>query len=256
MLRISDTNSIRFLTIENPDRRNAIAPHEFLELRDIVTEFEASDARVLVITGAGADFSSGLDLAAGGALQGGLAAMTSAVEGVSAAAVALFRCTKPTVAAVDGVAAGAGLNLALCCDITIASARARFTEIFAKRGLALDFGGTWLLPRLVGLARAKELALTGREFGAGEALDLGLIAEVVEPDRLQQRAAEVAAGLAAGAPLAQRFIKQGLDRSFDMSFEEATAVEAQAQGLLLTSEDAMEGFIAFLEKRPPRFQGR
>lgn len=255
MFRVTDDGPIRTLTINNPDRRNAIAPDEFARLRNAFLEFEASDARVLVITGAGEDFCSGLDLVSGGAFQGGMVAMTEAMESTSGAAVALFRTSKPTLAVVDGVAAGAGINLALCCDIVIASDRARFTEVFARRGLTLDFGGTWLLPRLVGLARAKELALTGRVFGAAEALAYGMIAEVVPVANLRARAAEVAAELAAGAPLAQRFITTGLDRSFEMSFEEAAAYESQSQALLLTSEDAMEGFLSFFEKRPPRFKG-
>jgi 2-(1,2-epoxy-1,2-dihydrophenyl)acetyl-CoA isomerase len=178
------------------------------------------------------------------------------MERTSGAAVSLFRCTKPTIAAVDGVAAGAGINLALGCDIVIASNRARFTEVFVRRGLTIDFGGTWLLPRLVGLARAKELALTGRIIGAAEALEYGMIAEVVDRDALAERAAELAARLASGAPLAQRMIKRGLDRSFEMSFEEAAAYETQTQAMLLTSEDAAEGFMAFLEKRDPDFEGK
>lgn len=256
MFKTEDTGEVRTLTIDNPERRNAIGSEEFGRLRDAFVDFEASDQRVLVITGAGEDFCSGLDLTASGSFEGGIAPMTEAMERTSGAAVALFRTTKPTIAAVDGVAAGAGINLALCCDVVIASDRARFTEVFVKRGLTLDFGGTWLLPRLVGMARAKELALTGRVFGAAEALEYGMISEVVPPDTLRERAMGLASELAAGAPLAQRFIKAGLDRAFDMSFEEAAAYEAQAQALLLTSEDAMEGFVSFFEKRDPEFEGK
>lgn len=256
MFRVADTDRVRTLTIDNPSRRNAIGPREFGELGALFEDFEASDARVLVVTGEGDDFCSGLDLAAGGTFEGGMAGFKASMELTSGAAVSLFRCTKPTVAAVDGVAAGAGVNLALGCDIVIASDRARFTEVFVRRGLTLDFGGTWLLPRLVGLARAKELALTGRVIGAADALDYGMITEVVAPEALMDRAAELAAHLADGAPLAQRIIKRGLDRSLEMSFEEAAAYETQAQAMLLTSEDAMEGFVSFLEKRDPDFQGK
>jgi 2-(1,2-epoxy-1,2-dihydrophenyl)acetyl-CoA isomerase len=256
MFRVSDTDSVRTLVIDNPARRNAIGPQEFGELGALFEEFEASDARVLLVTGAGEDFCSGLDLTAGGTFEGGVAGFKASMEQTSGAAISLFRCTKPTVAAVDGVAAGAGINLALGCDIVLASDRARFTEVFVRRGLTIDFGGTWLLPRLVGLARAKELALTGRVIDAAEALEYGMVAEVVAPDALHGRATAIAAELAAGAPLAQRFIKRGLDRSFEMSFEEAAAYETQAQSLLLTSEDAAEGFVAFLEKRDPDFRGR
>ncbi|NQV08128.1 enoyl-CoA hydratase/isomerase family protein, partial [bacterium] len=163
---------------------------------------------------------------------------------------------KPTVAAVDGVAVGAGMNLALGCDVVVASDRARFSEIFVRRGLTVDFGGTWLLPRVVGLARAKELALTGRVFGADEALAYGVVLEVVEAVALRDTALRYAESLALGAPLAQRFIKAGLDRSFGMSFDEVLAYENQAQAVCLMSEDLIEGIASFMQKRDPEFKGR
>jgi 2-(1,2-epoxy-1,2-dihydrophenyl)acetyl-CoA isomerase len=148
------------------------------------------------------------------------------------------------------------MNLALGCDVAVASTRARFSEIFVRRGLTVDFGGLWVLPRRVGLARAKELALTGRIVGAEDALRYGLVAEVVAPEALRRRAGEVAAELAAVAPLAQRFTKMGLERSFEMSLEEALEFESQAQAVCLTSQDVVEGVTAFLEKRPSRFTGK
>ena len=172
------------------------------------------------------------------------------------AVTALHRLTKPSIAAVDGVAVGAGLNMAIGCDIVIATDRARFAEIFVKRGLTLDFGGTWLLPRLVGLARARELALTGRIIGAAEALDIGLVTSVVSVADLDAAVASAAAQLAAGAPLAQAMIKRALDRSSEMSFEQALAFEEQAQAILLASDDLKEGASAFIEKREPKFRGR
>jgi 2-(1,2-epoxy-1,2-dihydrophenyl)acetyl-CoA isomerase len=177
------------------------------------------------------------------------------LEQVGAAALGLYRCPKPTIAAIDGVAAGAGLNLALGCDVAISSDRARFTEVFVRRGLTLDFGGTWLLPRRVGLARAKEMSLTGRIVDAAEAERIGLVARVVPAADLVETVRTTAAELAAGAPLAQRFIKSGLDRSSEMTFEQSLAFEQNAQSLLLTSEDFMEGVVSFLEKRPPEFRG-
>lgn len=171
------------------------------------------------------------------------------------AVLALHRLPKPTIAAVDGVAAGAGMNLAIGCDVVVATSGARFSEVFVKRGLALDAGGDWLLPRLVGLARAKDLALTGRVVGGTEAVDIGLAARLVEPDQLEEIVHELANELAAGAPLAQRFIKTGLSRSFDMSFEQVLAYEQQSQAALLASEDVREGVRAFLEGRTPDFSG-
>jgi enoyl-CoA hydratase/carnithine racemase len=154
------------------------------------------------------------------------------------------------------VAVGAGMNLALCCDLIVASDRARFSEIFVKRGLMVDFAGTWLLPRRVGLARARELALTGRMLGAAEALEYGIINEMVPVGELRSRAAAIASDLAAGAPLALALTKAALERSFGMSFQEALELESHGQALCLSSEDAAEGVRAFLEKRSPRFEGR
>lgn len=151
---------------------------------------------------------------------------------------------------------GAGMNLAIGCDIVIATDRARFAEVFVKRGLTVDFGGTWLLPRLIGMARARELALTGRVIDAAEALDIGLVTAVVAPGELAAAVDAMAARLAAGAPLAQRFIKTGLSRSLDMTFEQAIAYENQAQAALLASEDFREGITAFLDKQDPSFGGR
>ena len=255
MFPVTDDGAVRTLTIDNPARRNAIPVDQWTALAETIEAFEASDARVLVVTGRGDDFCSGLDVGSA-TPTGGVAAWHRSMSEVSSAARALHATSKPTIAAVDGVAAGAGMNLALGCDILLASDRARFTEVFVRRGLTVDFGGTWLLPRRIGLARAKELALSGRILSAQEAFEYGIASRVLPQQELQGEAATLGADLAAGAPLAQRFIKAGLDRSFEMSFEEALAYEAQAQAILLTSADAAEGLISFLEKRPPEFEGR
>lgn len=255
MFTVRHEGPVRWLTIENPRRRNAIPVDQWGRLAELLDEFGASDARVLVVTGAGEDFCSGADLGSDftlGSAAEGYEAMTQA----GAAAAALHRLPKPTVAAVDGVAFGAGLSLAIGCDVVIASERARFSVVFVRRGLAVDFAGTWLLPRLVGMARAKELALSGRTIGADEALEYGMVSRVVPAEELAAHAGEVAAELSAGAPLAQRLIKAGLDRSLEMSFEQALAYERRSQALLLSSRDAAEGLAAFVQKRDPHFEGR
>lgn len=255
MFEVRDDGAVRTLIISNPGRRNAIPSGQWSRLAELLSDFEASAQRVLVVTGAGEDFCSGADMGSDfvpGVLTDGYEMM----DRVGAAAGALHRITKPTLAAVDGVAAGAGLNLALGCDLLVASDRARFSEIFVRRGLTLDFAGTWLLPRRIGLARAKDLALTGRVFDVAEAERLGLVSRVVPAALLAGEVAALASELAAGAPLAQRMVKAGLDRSFEMSFEQALSFEQAAQSLLLTSADFFEGVSAFLEKRPPGFTGR
>ncbi len=256
MFRTEDHGPVRVLVIDNPARKNAIPPTGWPQLAAALDEFGASEQRAMVVIGAGGDFCSGADLGDTTAGPGTIADRYETMSLVGRAATALRRLAKPTVAAVDGVAVGAGMNLALGCDIVLATPEARFSEIFVRRGLTVDFGGTWLLPRLVGLARAKELALTGRFVSGVEAVDLGLVARVVDPDGLRTAALELAGELAAGAPLAQRFIKAGLERSLGMSFEEALAFEDQAQAICLSSEDVVEGVSAFLAKRPPEFRGR
>ncbi len=251
-----DRGRVRRLTMSAPGTKNAIPRNGWIELAEAFEAFETSDQRTLVITGDDGDFSAGADLSADFSGFGTAAANAGYMELPNRAALALHRISKPTVAAVDGVAVGAGMNLALGCDVVIATERARFAEIFVNRGLTLDFGGTWLLPRLVGLARAREIALTGRMVGADEALEIGLVVEVVDHGAIDDRAMEVAAGLADGAPLAQHLIKVALDRSSSMTFEQALAFEGQAQSTLLGSEDLFEGAAAFFQKRPPDFKGR
>ncbi len=254
MLSTNDRGPIRWLTIDGP-HKNAIPADGWADLGTAFRDFEKSDQRVLVITGANGEFCSGADLG-GERIDTGAVARYQGMKVVDEAALALHRITKPTVAAVDGVAVGAGMNLALGCDLVIATDRSRFAEIFVRRGLTVDFGGTWHLPRLVGLQRAKELALTGRMVQADEALALGLVIDIVTPAELEQRATDLAEELAAQAPLGQMFAKQAINSALSKTLGEALAFEAQSQAICLNSEDAIEGVSAFLGKRPPEFRGR
>jgi len=255
-LSTADSGAVRTLTMSNPGRKNAVPPVGWTEFAETFRAFEDSDQRVLIVTGAGGEFCAGADMNRGNIENPSAAENAARMRTISTAVTGLHRLTKPTVAAVDGVAVGAGMNLALGCDIIIATDRARFAEIFVKRGLTLDFGGTWLLPRLVGLARARELALTGRIVNADEALNIGLVSRVVSPDELESTVTDLASSLAKGAPLAQSVVKRALDRSSSMSFEQALAFEEHAQAILLGSEDLVEGAASFIEKRPPEFKGQ
>ncbi len=255
-LLTTDDGEIRTLTFDRPERKNAVPPEGWVVLRDAFIDFEKSEARVLIVTGAGGEFCAGADLDRSRSAMGeSVTHRHRRMKNVGEAASTLHRTNKPTIAAVDGVAVGAGMNLALGCDVVIASTRARFSEIFVRRGLTVDFGGTWLLPRIVGLQRAKELALSGRIVEAEEALAIGLVVELVPSDQLADRAQNMAQGFLEGAPIAQMFAKQGLDASFESSFAESLSWEGQSQAIAMGTADVQEGMAAFLEKREPDWRG-
>jgi 2-(1,2-epoxy-1,2-dihydrophenyl)acetyl-CoA isomerase len=257
-LRVERAGGVVTLTIDRPGRKNAITGDMWRGLVEIFDDVATRrDDRVLVITGADEAFCSGADLtaAADGDAPTGAGASVASMRTVGRAALRLHELPLPTIAAVNGVAAGAGCNLALGCDLIVASDRARFTEIFAKRGLALDFGGSWLLPRLVGLHRAKELAFLADIVDANEAERIGLVNRVVPHDRLQAEVGALAARLATMPPLQLAVIKRQLNDAFSHTMAEAIEFEDVAQALMFTSSDTAEAMIAFAEKREPRFTG-
>jgi 2-(1,2-epoxy-1,2-dihydrophenyl)acetyl-CoA isomerase len=226
-----------------------------------------AEDRVVVLTGAGGDFCSGADLSSRGEGDrgegdrggGGRDAGGGALERmrrVNASCLALHRLPQPTIAKVRGVAVGAGCNLALGCDLVVAAEGARFSEIFARRGLSLDYGGSWVLPRRVGLHRANELALLAEIVGAAAAAAMGLVNRVLPDAELDAFVDDWARRLAAGPPLALAASKRLLQDSLGSSLEEALEAEAEAQVRNFASADTAEAMRAFLEKREPRFTGR
>ena len=241
------------VTLNRPAKKNAINGTMWNELLEVFREVADSDDRVLVLTGAGDAFCSGADLSdPAGAVGSGLDRMRH----VGDVALALHRIPKPTIAKVNGVAAGAGLNMALGCDLVVASDEARFSEIFAKRNLSLDFGGTWLLPRLIGLHRAKELAFFADVISAKEAQDFGIVNRVVAATELDAFVADWAARLAAGPPVALSMTKTMLNSSAATSFAQALEDEARCQSVNFATSDMAEAVAAFVEKRDPKFEGR
>jgi 2-(1,2-epoxy-1,2-dihydrophenyl)acetyl-CoA isomerase len=244
------------ITLNRPEKKNAMNGPMWQELLSIFREVSASDARVLVITGAGGAFCSGADLSGGGADTGQSRHQWYAMRNVADVALALQRIPQPTIAKVGGVAAGAGCNLALACDLIVASDEARFSEIFARRGLSLDFGGSWLLPRLVGLHRAKELAFFADILSAKEAEAMGLVNRVVPAGELDAFVDDWASRLASGPPIALAQTKRLLTNSFEVTLEQALEDEGWAQTVNFTTNDVAEAMRAFLEKREPKFEGR
>ena len=245
-------------TLNRPDKKNAITGEMWLGLIDL---FEAvagnPEDRVLVITGTGDGFCSGADLSDSGSADAakGAGGALAGMRNVGRAALGLHDLAKPTIAAVNGVAAGAGLNLALGCDLVIASERARFSEIFSKRGLVVDFGGSWVLPRLIGMHQAKELVLLADVIDATEAERIGLVNRVVAHSDLGTTVGELANRLANMAPLALAASKRLLNQSFAVSMAEAIEGENTAQALMASTRDTAEAILAFFERREPRFGG-
>ena len=249
---VSRADGVVTVTLNQPRRKNAIPAQGWADLRDAFSSVRLGQDRVVVVTGAGEDFCAGADLSVMSGESHSLVAMSVVTE----VCLALHRIPVPTVARIDGVAVGAGMNLALACDFVIASSRARFSEIFIKRGLSVDFGGSWLLPRLVGLHKAKELVLLGDILSAEQARELGVVGRVVPPGELDAAVAELVAKLAASPPIAAWLSKQMLNDSFEMSLQQALDAESRNQAVNLALEDAREARDAFLEKRQPVFRGR
>lgn len=245
------------VTLNRPEKKNAISWAMFAEIKKA---FEAADedpeVRCVVITGAGDSFCSGADLSDPSAMVSSAFELKDRMRYVHEVARSVTTCSKPVIAKVTGVAAGAGCNLALSCDLVVASNEASFVEIFVRRGLVTDFGGSWALTRLLPLNRAKEMALLGRPVAAEEANELGLLNRLCDASEVDAVVAELAGEVAGLPPRTVSLIKENLNRAHERSFEENLEAEATAQALTFTSEDTREAVIAFLEKRQPRFTGR
>ncbi len=244
------------LIIDNPARKNAITDAMWGEFENAARELATDESvRVVVVTGSGDEFCSGADLSAGG--EGAISAhWTRRMEQVNRAALALHDLPQPVIARVDGVAAGAGANLALGCDLVIASDRSRFSEIFTKRGLSVDFGGSWLLPRLVGLHKALELCLLADIVDADEAFRIGLVNRIVPAAELDAAVDDWVERLLALPPIALTSVKRLVHLGSQSTFPEALAAEGVAQAVNFTTDDTTEAMVAFLQKRTPTFRGR
>jgi 2-(1,2-epoxy-1,2-dihydrophenyl)acetyl-CoA isomerase len=246
------------VTMNRPERKNAANGKMLEELRDVFEEVERDpDDRVLVLTGAGGAFCSGADLGdPNGPATGTAVPGIIRMRRLGDVALALHRLTKPSIAKVDGVAVGAGFSLALGCDLVVASDRARLSMIFSRRGLSLDNGASWLLPRLIGMARAKEVAFFAEMLDAQAALDFGLVNRVLPLDELDAFVADWARRLAEGPPLALAMTKTLLHASYSLSMAEAVEDEARCQAINFATDDTAEAMMAFAQKRDPRFTGR
>jgi len=254
-LLIDRAGGVVTVTLNRPEKKNAINDamwNELLETFLAIANNTVED-RVVVVTGAGGAFCSGADIGGGRVEEtNGLTSMRH----IGDVCTALHSLPQPVIAKVVGVAAGAGLNLALGCDLIVASDDARFSEIFARRGLSIDFGGSWVLPRLVGLHKAKELVLLADIIDAKEAQEIGIVNRVVPATEIDAFVDDWSARLAAGPPLALSMSKRLLNQSSAVSLAQALEAEALAQNVNFQSTDTAEAMLAFVEKREPRFEGR
>lgn len=255
-IEVSRASGIVTVTLNRPAKKNAANAQMWNELLETFRAIASNaEDRVVVLTGAHGEFCAGADLTGGGTGAPGQHQLAQ-MRHVGDVALALHRLPIPVIAKVRGVAVGAGCNMALGCDLVVASDNARFSEIFARRGLSIDFGGSWLLPRIVGMHRAKELALFADIIDAAEAERIGLVNRVVPDSEIDEFVANWAARLAAGPPIALAMTKRMLDNSLQVTLEEALDDEGVAQSLNFTTADTAEAMKAFVEKREPRFEGR
>jgi 2-(1,2-epoxy-1,2-dihydrophenyl)acetyl-CoA isomerase len=260
-----DDEGVLWLTLNRPEAGNSITPDQRDRMIELLGDASArAEVRVVVITGTGKHFCTGADLRASrpgpsppeGAPERLVGDVARAIRGGAQRLVgAVLDCEKPVIGAVNGTAAGIGAHLALACDLVLAADRARFIEVFVRRGLVPDGGGAWLLPRLVGVQRAKELVFFGDEVPAAEAQRIGLVNRVVPADELEKLATEWASRLAAGPTRALSLAKGLLNRSFDSDRDTAFREEAAAQEINMGSHDGREGVQAFVERRDPEFRG-
>jgi 2-(1,2-epoxy-1,2-dihydrophenyl)acetyl-CoA isomerase len=262
-VRTEIKDHIGIITLNDPATLNAAGLELMDGLAKAVEGFIAdADVRCILITGEGRGFCSGANLTAGGGSSGG-SRITEGRDGPNQSLIKVFnpfvsslrRSPKPLVAAVNGVAAGVGTSIAMACDLIVAAESAYFLQAFRRIGLVPDGGATYMLPRLIGKARAMELTLLGEKLPAKTALDWGLVNRCVPDDQLMSTALELAKALADG-PKSLAYTRNLIWGSLDSEWHDQLEAEAYVQGDAARTEDAREGIMAFVEKRPAQFKGR
>ncbi|WP_439814572.1 enoyl-CoA hydratase/isomerase family protein [Zavarzinia sp. CC-PAN008] len=251
---------VAIVRLNRPDVRNALSREAYDELEQSFRAIQKNpEVRCVVLTGSDPAFCSGDDvrqIMLGEKRDSTVSRLSEPRPVATPAAIAILECDRPLIAAVNGAAVGWGMDLSLFADIRIASEKAKFGELFIKRGLIADLGGIWRLPSIVGPAKASELLFTGDVIDAAEALRIGLVTKVVPHEQLMDEAMALASKIAANAPLALRYMKDGLKRTAYGNPREVGSWISQTLGVLFQTEDMKEGALSFVEKRTPVFKGR
>ncbi len=263
MINLSNIGAVSIITLNRPEARNALNPKMFQELSGAIQGCRDPEMRAVIITGSGGSFCAGADVKdfANQLESSGPEGLHEHLKHLADAfhrdvIIPIRQLDKPVIASIDGVAAGGGLSLALACDLRVASDSARFLMAYANIGATADGGSTYLLPRLIGTARAMELYLSDQPIGAQRALDLGLLNHVFPTAELERSALEFAARLAQGPTVAYGRVKALFDSSWDASLAGQLDAETEYISNITMTADFQEGIKAFAEKRIPRFQGR
>ncbi len=263
LVDLSNQGAVGIITLNRPEARNALNPEMFQELGSAIQGCRGPDMRAVIITGSGGSFCAGADVKdfVNQLENSGPEGLHEHLKHLADTfhreiIIPIRQLDKPVIASIDGVAAGGGLSLALACDLRVASDSARFLMAYANIGATADGGSTYLLPRLIGTARAMELYLSDQPIGAQRALDLGLITQIFPPAELERSTLEFAARLAQGPTVAYGRVKALFDSSWDATLAGQLDAETEYISNITMTADFQEGIKAFAEKRSPRFQGR
>ncbi len=240
-------NETLYISFNDKKTTNSISANDWKELKLQIEKFQESDQKYLILKEINGNFSSGAQLAEN---------INALMEDVNLAAKALWNCKKPVIAVVDGVCAGAGANMILLSDFIIATPSTRFIEVFARRGLVVDFGGSWKLPRIIGLQKAKELMMTTNEIDGQSMEDLGMLYKLTEKENLDSELSNLIDLLNEQSFISICMIKDQIKKGLDLTFSETLDLEGENQNKRFVHSDAMEGMAAFVEKRKPNYKDK
>ena len=240
-------NDTVFISFNDEKTTNSISAKDWKELKTQIEKFEKSDHKYIVLKEINGNFSSGAQLAEN---------INALMEDVNLAAKALWNCKKPVIAVIDGVCAGAGANMILLSDFIIATPSTRFIEVFARRGLVVDFGGSWTLPRIIGLQKAKELMMTTKEIDGQTMSELGMLYKLIEKENLDTELSNLIKLLNEQSFISICMIKDQIKQGLDLTISETLDLEGENQNKRFVHSDAMEGMAAFVEKRKPNYKDK